>query len=200
MLTLNLMNYLAHAHLSFNNPAILVGNMISDFVKGKHQFSYSLPVQKGIQLHRAIDTFTDKHPATKEAIQYLKPAVGLYAGAFVDIIYDHFLALDKTEFTTSEVLLKSTKDCYSILEAQQQLPEKFKTMLPYMQEQNWLFNYQFLWGIEKSMQGLARRATYLDTSTLCYAAFIEHYEPLKQCYQSFFPSVKEYTLHILATT
>jgi acyl carrier protein phosphodiesterase len=32
------MNYLAHAYLSFNDPEILVGNMISDFVKGKKKF------------------------------------------------------------------------------------------------------------------------------------------------------------------
>ncbi len=60
------MNYLAHAYLSFNMPDILVGNMISDFIKGKKQFDYPLPVQKGIRLHRAIDTFTDTHAATQE--------------------------------------------------------------------------------------------------------------------------------------
>jgi hypothetical protein len=29
------MNYLGHAYLSFNHQDILVGNMISDFIKGK---------------------------------------------------------------------------------------------------------------------------------------------------------------------
>ena len=61
------MNYLAHAYLSFNEPEILVGNMISDFVKGKKKFDYSPGVQKGIALHRAIDNFTDYHTATKAA-------------------------------------------------------------------------------------------------------------------------------------
>ncbi len=37
------MNYLAHAYLSFNDPEILVGNMISDFVKGKKKFDYPIP-------------------------------------------------------------------------------------------------------------------------------------------------------------
>jgi hypothetical protein len=42
------MNYLAHAYLSFNEPDILVGNLISDFVKGKNStipraFSRGLP-------------------------------------------------------------------------------------------------------------------------------------------------------------
>jgi acyl carrier protein phosphodiesterase len=34
------MNYLAHACLSFGRPDILVGNMISDHIKGKKQFDY----------------------------------------------------------------------------------------------------------------------------------------------------------------
>ena len=92
------MNYLAHAWLSFGQRDILVGNMISDFVKGKKRFDYSEPVQKGITLHRAIDTFTDEHEATKEAKKFFKPVVGLYAGAFMDIVYDHFLATDENEF------------------------------------------------------------------------------------------------------
>ena len=58
------MNLLAHAYLSFNNQPVLVGNMISDYVKGKKKFSYDPAIQKGIELHRAIDEFTDHHPAT----------------------------------------------------------------------------------------------------------------------------------------
>jgi len=59
------MNYLAHAYLSFGNQDILTGNMISDFVKGKTKFDYPLTIQKGIYLHRQIDSFTDSHILTK---------------------------------------------------------------------------------------------------------------------------------------
>ena len=55
------MNYLAHAFLSFRNPQILVGNMISDFVKGKKKEDYPDLIKKGIMLLRAIDNFTDLH-------------------------------------------------------------------------------------------------------------------------------------------
>lgn len=91
------MNYLAHAVLSFQQPDLLTGNMISDFVKGKQQYYYSAGIQKGIQLHRAIDTFTDSHLAIRAAKQLLKPASGGYAGPFVDIAFDHFLSLDEAQ-------------------------------------------------------------------------------------------------------
>src|ERR1700712_5540566 len=93
------MNFLAHAYLSFNHHDLLVGNMISDFVKGRKKFDYSSGIQEGITLHRQIDLFTDNHEATKEARKFLKPAVGLYSGAFVDVAYDHFLANDPNEFS-----------------------------------------------------------------------------------------------------
>jgi acyl carrier protein phosphodiesterase len=55
------MNYLAHAYLSFKHEDILLGNLISDFVKGKKKFDYPLLIQKGITLHRNIDTFILKN-------------------------------------------------------------------------------------------------------------------------------------------
>src|SRR3954454_16256689 len=93
-----IMNYLAHAYLSFGNEPVLIGNMISDFVKGNKKFDYPGDIQKGIALHRTIDMFTDGHVATKNAKEIFKPSAGSYAPVFVDVVYDHFLAVDETEF------------------------------------------------------------------------------------------------------
>ena len=76
------MNYLAHATLSFANDSILVGNMISDFIKGKKKFDFPADIQKGIMLHRMIDTYTDTHAATKEAVKIFKPFALNYASVF----------------------------------------------------------------------------------------------------------------------
>lgn len=187
------MNYLAHAYLSFHHPGILVGNMISDFVKGKKQFDYDTDVQKGIRLHRAIDTFTDQHPATKEAKQYFKPAVGAYAGAFMDMVYDHFLALDEQEL--SEPGWKEfAAGVYRELAAHQSvLPEKFRAMLPYMSGQDWLYNYRFTWGIANGFAGVARRAKYLTDADGVFILFREHYRELQRYYHNFFPDVKRFS-------
>ena len=120
------MNYLAHAYLSFDQPQILAGNMISDFVKGKKQYEYGQIVQKGIKLHRAIDNFTDTHAAIKEMKQPFRPVYGLYAGAFTDIVCDYFLANDKNEFSDALVLSSFSNRTYVQLENQADiLPEAF---------------------------------------------------------------------------
>jgi len=179
------LNYLAHAYLSFNDPQILVGNIISDFVKGKKKFDYPAGIQQGIMLHRMIDTFTDEHEATKEAKEIFRPHYRLYSGAFIDVVYDHFLATDENEFSASS-LFDFSQQVYTGLDNYLQwLPGPFAAMFPYMKTQNWLFNYRTPQGIEKSMSGLVRRATYLTESDTAYQLFEKYYQPLQQCYRQF---------------
>lgn len=187
------MNFLAHAYLSFNHTEVLVGNMISDFVKGKKKFDYAAGIQQGIVLHRQIDTFTDVHEATKEAAKFLKPAVGLYAGAFVDVAYDHFLANDPNEFTDAS-LYDHTISTYNILTQYEPiLPAPFQSMLPFMKSQNWLYNYKSLTGTKRSFDGVVRRASYLYSSTEVFDLFQQHYTALQACYNAFFPGVKAFS-------
>ncbi len=193
------MNLLAHAYLSFNDPGILVGNMISDYVKGKNKFLYPLRIQEGIALHRAIDAFTDVHAATKEAKEFFKPYYRLYSGACVDVVYDHFLANDNNEFANDDALKLFAKNTYIQLENNNnELPQKFAAMLPYMKTQDWLYNYKFRFGIEQSFGGLVRRSAYLTDSTRAFMLFEKHYHQLQQCYQYFFPSVKKTSVEWLA--
>jgi len=186
------MNYLAHAYLSFNDEEILVGNLVSDFVKGKKKFDYTEGIQRGITLHRAIDTFTDSHEATKMGKEIFRPFYRLYSGAFVDVVYDHFLATDLTEFN-EESLQKFSENVYRMVDRHiNELPERFARMFPYMKSQNWLFNYRTRWGTESSFGGVVRRARYLDESETAASLFEEHYDALKQCYRTFFPDVKTF--------
>lgn len=186
------MNLLAHAYLSFQEPEILVGNMISDFVKGKKQFDFPIGIQKGIQLHRAIDHFTDTHAATHAAKQVFKPAVGLYSGAFMDVVYDHFLAIDTQELSEENWQVYVTEVYQQLTQQTIMLPEQFSKILPYMCSQNWLFNYRFTWGIEKSFGGLVRRAQYLNDAAPAFSLFEENYALLQAAYNDFFPDVKKF--------
>ena len=186
------MNYLAHAYLSFKHPNLLVGNMISDFVKGKKKFDYPSGIQKGISLHRAIDDFTDNHVATKEMKQVFKSAYGLYSGAFADVVYDHFLANDNLLFK-EETLFDFSQWVYNTLETDISVcPPEFQHMFPYMKLHNWLYNYRLRDGICRSFNGLVRRAKYMDEGDTAFALFEQHYELLQQCYRDFFPEIEKF--------
>lgn len=186
------MNFLAHAYFSFGHPEILVGNMISDFVKGKKRYDYSTGIQQGIELHRRIDAFTDMHDATKLGKEVFRSTYRLYSGALLDVVYDHFLANDEEAFSNG-YLYNFTKEVYKVLEQHAAiLPPTFFFMLPHMKQENWLFNYKERWGIERSMNGLVKRSLYMKDHTAAFNAFNEQYLYLQYCYTLFREDVKSF--------
>jgi acyl carrier protein phosphodiesterase len=194
----NNMNYLAHAYLSFGNPAWVTGNLISDFVKGKKRYDYSPGIQQGIELHRAIDDFTDSHEAIRSAKEIFRPAYRLYAGAFVDVAYDHFLANDPLHFPDEATLAKFTGETYESLSLHYPLlPGIFHTMFDRMKQQNWLYNYRFRWGMEKSFTGLVYRARYLDDAAPAFALFEKFYDRFKDSYDAFFPDLNAFAVNFV---
>ncbi len=185
------MNYLAHAYLSFGNEEILLGNMTSDFIKGKKQFLYPPVVHKGILLHRAIDDFTDSHPITQKAKSVFKAAYRLYSGAFIDVVYDHFLAIEPTAFANEVALYDFSQTTYQQLEKQKPImPPQFEHLFFYMQSQNWLYGYRTLPGIYQSFGGLVKRAAYLHDSTPAIKIFDQHYHFLQSCFDEFWEEMR----------
>jgi acyl carrier protein phosphodiesterase len=209
-------NYLAHAYLSFGIPEIVVGNLISDFIKGKKQFDYPDRIRTGITLHRAIDTYTDTHPVTRQAKSYFRSAYGLYSGALIDVAYDHFLANDPLAFPPAlgqgealaaggqeghpalaafgredrPALAAFARQTYQHLAAWEPIfPERFARIFPYMRDQNWLYHYRFREGIFKSFAGLSRRAAYMGGPEQACRLFEAHYGELEACYSEFFPAL-----------
>ncbi|MDP4264711.1 MAG: ACP phosphodiesterase [Bacteroidota bacterium] len=169
-----------------------MGNLISDFVKGKKQFDYPRGIRQGITLHRIIDTFTDGHEATKKAKEIFRPHYRLYSGAFIDVVYDHFLATDQNEFSESSLFDFSQKVYATLDHYKEWLPPGFSAMFTYMKTQNWLFNYRTRSGTEKSFGGVVRRAIYLTESNTATRLFEMHYQPLLECFHQFWKDAKPF--------
>ncbi|MEO5501568.1 MAG: ACP phosphodiesterase [Ginsengibacter sp.] len=192
------MNFLAHAYLSFNKEDIIVGNMISDFVKGKKKFEYSYNIQQGIFLHREIDNFTDQHMIIKEAKKLFANPYRLYAGAFIDVAMDHFLAVDKKRFEAFGNLSLFSASIYNIMQSHlDECPLQFQIIFPYMKCQDWLANYSESNGIDKAFDGLVRRAAYLSDSTEAKKIFYANYQALKYYYEIFFNELEKFSLDVL---
>ena len=185
------MNFLAHSYLSFSEEQ-LVGNMIADFVKNRDVARLPESIQKGIKLHRAIDTFTDTHPLIHEAKAPFRPLVRLYSGAFVDVAFDYFLANDTTENFQREWQEHSQR-VYAVLRRYEEfLPEVFKKVLDKMQQDDWLYNYRNEWGIEYSFRNVVNKAQFLDKTTNVFPAFLANKDFLREKYEIFFPEIKSF--------
>ncbi|XZF14111.1 ACP phosphodiesterase [Chitinophagaceae bacterium MMS25-I14] len=188
------MNYLGHAFLSFGDPRILTGNMIGDHVKGRLALDNFPPdIKKGLLLHRKIDAFTDTHPAIQRAKVWFRADYGLYSGPILDSLFDHFLATDPKCFASEKALLDFSLETYHKIETQQEyLPASFAAYFPYMKEHNWLYNYRTMQGMQRSLNGLARRAAHIPPIENAYKTFIGHYYQLAQCYYEFIDDVIHY--------
>lgn len=185
------MNFLAHSYLSFSEEQ-LVGNMIADFVKNRDVARLPESIQKGIKLHRAIDTFTDAHPLIHEAKAPFRPLVRLYSGAFVDVAFDYFLANDTTE-NSQRGWQEHSQRVYAVLRRYEEfLPEVFKKVLDKMQQDDWLYNYRNEWGIEYSFRNVVNKAQFLDKTTNVFPAFLANKDFLREKYEIFFPEIKSF--------
>src|SRR5699024_4105584 len=105
----------------------------------------------------------------------------------------HFLANDKSCFSSLTALADFSQNTYQTLEAHPgQLPEKFKWILKFMKQEDWLYNYHTKEGIRKSFAGIYRRANYLKKSDAAFESFLESYDNLQQAYFMFMPAMKKY--------
>ncbi len=183
------MNFLAHIYLSFEDPEISLGNFFADHIKGKKYLHFPKRIQKGILLHRAIDSFTDAHPTPKLSSKRLHKNYRHYSRVIVDIFYDHFLAKNWNDYS-DRPLADFTEDFYALLEANYDLlPPGTQRMLPYMIADNWLLNYANLDGITQVLQGMNRRTQNKSKMHNAIGDLQEHYPLFEKEFRQFFPEL-----------
>lgn len=151
------LNFLAHLYLSDDNTNILIGNFIADHIPGNNFTHFHPEIQKGILFHREIDTFTDAHKIVRKSKRRLHPRYRHYKGVIIDIFYDHYLA--KNWQLYSDISLENfVQSVYTLLQDNfEMLPKKTQHLLPFMIDYNWLYNYQYIEGIEKVLNGMNKR-------------------------------------------
>jgi acyl carrier protein phosphodiesterase len=156
------MNFLAHIYLSGDNDLIKIGNFMADGIRGKHFESYPLEIQKGIILHRAIDT------------------------VIVDVFYDHFLAKNWKRYSDEKLeefvarFYQSLHDNHSILS------ERTKGMMPYMIEHNWLVSYQTIEGIHRILTQMDQRTKNESKMRFASQELTEYYSEFEAHFSEFF--------------
>lgn len=185
------MNFLAHAYLSGDNKKILLGNFIGDFIKGRQALAQlEGDVIRGVELHRAIDEYTDNHPVVHESKYRLRPKYRHYAGVIVDVFYDHFLATHWEKFHPRSLEAFAAETYQSVNSFAAILPERFKHMLPYMIRGNWLVGYAEINGVHRALSGMASRSPYESRMELASGDLRKYYKEFENEFERFFPELK----------
>ncbi|MFN7930198.1 MAG: ACP phosphodiesterase [Blastocatellia bacterium] len=186
------MNYLAHLYLVENTPESLVGAMLGDFVKGAAKDNYSPSIQRNIELHRRIDSFTDAHPIVREGKTMVAAERRRFAGVLLDIFYDHFLARHWNHFSSVD-LPTFTHNAYAVLHQHHELlPEKLQRMLPFMRAEDWLGSYARTEWVELTLRRMSKRLRRGDPLATGIAELHTHYDRFEADFFTFFPDLRAF--------
>ncbi len=173
------MNYLAHLALAPNSPAARIGNLLGDFVKGTEaSLRIKLPddLVDGIILHRAIDKYTDAHPAFLASKQLLAPERRRYAGVVIDLIYDHFLSIHWDDYY-DQPLDDFTQEIYAILDENKEWHlGNLKEGFPIMKSQDWLACYGTMEGITETFRRVSNRSRFTAPIEDTHLDLMKHYK------------------------
>lgn len=172
---------------------------MADGVRGNQFLTYDSEIQKGIVLHRAIDTFTDAHPIFRKCTKRLHSEYHHYSGVIVDVFFDHFLAKNWKTYS-EEPLENFVSNFYTSLTTyENHLTEKAKMMQPYMIEQNWLLNYRSLDGIEKILTQMDRRTKNVSMMRNSVTELKLYYSEFEQDFTNFFEELRGFSSKKLLT-
>jgi acyl carrier protein phosphodiesterase len=187
------MNFLAHIYLSGEDEGITIGNFIADGIKGKKYLKYPPQIQKGILLHRGIDSYTDQHPIVKQSTKRLHQNYSHYSGVIVDILYDHYLAKNWTSYHTLPLDIY-VENFYEMLRQNFEiLPTRIKRMMPYMIADNWLLSYATVPGISKILNQMNVRTKGISKMNFAVLELEEFYTEFEDEFTSFFEELIQFS-------
>ena len=171
---------------------------MGDFVKGNQAARYDIDIQKGIELHRKIDKFTDQHSDVIALKSVLSAKRKRFSGIIADVVFDHFLAKHWQQF--SPISLNTfALNCYRELAAHQALmPEKMQVMTSRMKTHNWLEQYAQTQAIEGALNGISRRIRFDNELLNAHLEVMPAYDEYQQAFFQFFPELQAFVAHQIA--
>jgi acyl carrier protein phosphodiesterase len=185
------MNFLAHFHLSGEDEEIAIGNFIGDFIRGSKLDDLPENVLKGIQLHRFIDAFTDKHPVVKSVNQIIKPYFSKYAPVVSDIYFDYFLASNFDQYSTQS-LRDYTHEIYDLIERKKELlPERARGFYHFLLERDIFFEYGNKDGMRHVFNGVSSRAKFKSNMEEGVPVLIKHESEILPLFHEFYPTLQK---------
>ncbi len=192
------MNLVAHQLLSFQNRALQIGNLLGETVKGKQYLAYSIKIQQGILLHRAIDSYTDSHPIVKQSSSYFHETQHKFAPIIIDVVYDYFLIKHWNKF--SEIPFEEFKDnCYQLFRDENDtFPDKLQNTIYYLLKYDWFNNYSTIEGVQRTLEGIGSRTKFPNNLHEIIPEFEIHYTKLENDFLTFFPQLIHHCKNFLS--
>lgn len=186
------MNFLAHTFLSCDDDHLLLGNFLADFLKNKEVILLPESIQKGIFLHRKIDSFTDQHPLVKQGTRRLQAKHHKYSPVIIDIFYDYLLA-NNWSLYTEESLENFTQRIYGTLNDNLFLmPPRLQGRVASMIAHDWLMSYGRKEGLAYTFRRVQERVSKPEQFIEVMDSLDRDMELLTVEFNAFFPEAIQF--------
>ncbi|MDM7861874.1 ACP phosphodiesterase [Alteromonas sp. ASW11-36] len=189
------LNYLAHIQLAHHSGTSKLGNFLGDFVKGYDLSRFPVSIQQGIELHRAIDSYTDNHPITADLRRLFPPELRRMAGVIIDVYFDHLLCRQWHCYNTnvqSEVL----DGFYAELAATQlSVGPRFDRVKQGLIEYRWLTDYAEIEGVIRAYQHIEQRLKGKIRFADGAATLITHrHKEMHHAFEQLYPQLQQFVV------
>ncbi|MGB3269438.1 MAG: ACP phosphodiesterase [Rhodanobacter sp.] len=187
------MNHLAHVLLAGDDEALQLGGMLGDFVRGEPDpAQFPARVIRGIRLHRAIDSYTDGHPAVLDAKASLPPPYRRYAGIVLDMWFDHLLARDFSRWSAQPLAEYSLHLRQLLQRRDALLPPALRRFGAYMEANDLPAGYADRAVLGRALAGIGQRLTRANPLDTALPVLRQHETALQQSFEAFFPELQAF--------
>jgi acyl carrier protein phosphodiesterase len=186
------MNFLAHAYFANGDAHRIVGQFCGDFVRGSDLSAYSSGIQRGIRMHRQIDAFTDRHPAVLGVRPLFKPPLRRLAGVITDVVYDHCLALNWSDYSQEDLGTYISNVNAALLEHKAIVPTRMQGFIDFIVKNQVLQANQDFAGVEVTLQRLSKRSKVFAALENSPSVAEKNMIALQQSFDEFFPQLCRY--------
>ena len=196
------MNYLVHFLMAGDDDELRLGNLLGDFVKGRvERFAHPGATERlrtGIQMHRTIDAFSDRHPAVHRSKRILTPDYGKLSGVIVDVFYDHVLARRWPEHHPRPLPVYTQEVYRTLRDNLDRMPAEVHPLINAMSRGDWLAGYASQRGIERALQGMAARWPVAAGIGTAGRLLSDHFDRFSADFDEFLPDLRARCREFLA--
>ncbi|TNE53014.1 MAG: DUF479 domain-containing protein [Bacteroidetes bacterium] len=185
------MNFLGHLYFSGDDQELMLHNLFGDFVRGSDLSRFPEDVQKGIRLHREIDTYMDHHPKVLEIAHELYEELPKVAGVALDLYFDHILAREWHRFSKMQ-LQEYLDHFYESVDLDRpyfDLP--FQLFMKKLVYYNWIGHYPKLEGLKKACRGVSSRISFPNKLGEAGGIFVKYEQDIESVFWIYMEDAKK---------
>ncbi len=187
------MNFLAHFHLAWPDEGLVAGGLEGDYFKGPLKGDLPEQLEQGVQLHRAIDAYTDKHPDITALRQEFPAELRRYAGILIDLCFDHYLSRHWENFSDSS-LPEFNRQVYAILSRHEYaMSDAARRMLARMVEYDILGLYRDWETVPRSAERIGQRFRRHNPLTDVDRGLAPVRDSMEKAFLAFYPDLQAFS-------